>query len=165
MPASKRSGTAPSSEALLFLTPALEVGGRPSGPDPRRALSLKGLGTAHYFLGDLQRAASASRARSRKLDRARPVRRAPASRAALAGAVGTQVAHLVAPRRYRGRRQADKDMIAEALGCYKIIGQIGYLDGEPHAEARLLHRRGLNLGEEAGPSPRPRADADPRGHR
>ena len=45
-------------------------------------------------------------------------------------------------------------LIAEALGCYKILGQIGYLGGRADARRSLYGTlAGLNLGEEAGPSP------------
>ena len=138
-------------EALLFLNAAAEVEG--AHPDPiRDALSLKGVGTAHYFLGDFDRSRECLAGAVAKLAAPFPSTRAGIARG-LAGAVGTQVAHLVAPSRYRGRRQADQDLIAEALGCYKIIGQIGYLAGEPTPTLVYGTLAGLNLGEEAGPSP------------
>jgi class 3 adenylate cyclase/tetratricopeptide (TPR) repeat protein len=138
-------------EALLFLNAAAEVEG--ARPDPiRDALCLKGVGTAHYFLGDFDRSRECLAGAVAKLASPFPSTRGGIARG-LARAVGTQVAHLVAPARYRGRREADRDLIDEALGCYKIIGQIGYLAGEPTTTLVYGTLAGLNLGEEAGPSP------------
>ena len=138
-------------EALLFLNAAAEVEG--AHPDPiRDALCLKGVGTAHYFLGDFDRSRECLAGAVAKLAAPFPSTRLGIARG-LAGAVGTQAAHLLRPARYRGRRAADRELIAEALGCYKIIGQIGYLGGEPTPTLIYGTLAGLNLGEEAGPSP------------
>ena len=138
-------------EALLFLKAAAEVEG--ARPDPiRDALCLKGVGTAHYFLGDFDSSRDCLARAVAQLASPFPSTRLGIARG-VAGAVATQVAHVVRPKRYRGRRAADRDLIAEALGCYKIIGQIGYLAGEPTETLIYGTLAGLNLGEEAGPSP------------
>jgi len=138
-------------EALLFLTDAISVEGAAEDP-VREALCLKGLGTTHYFLGDFTRSRACLVQALARLDRPFPSSAVGTARG-LAAAAATQVAHLARPSRYRGRRHDDKDKIAEALECYKILGQIGYLDGEPTANVLYGTLAGLNLGEEAGPSP------------
>jgi class 3 adenylate cyclase/tetratricopeptide (TPR) repeat protein len=141
-------------EALLFLTQAIEVQeGAGIRPDPvRRALCEKGLGTAHYFLGNLQQSRTLLRRVVARLDREVPAGRLRVT-AALLSAIATQAAHLARPGRYLERRRAEKDLIDEAVATYKILGQIGYLDGEPLPDLLYSTIAGLNLGEEAGPSP------------
>jgi class 3 adenylate cyclase/tetratricopeptide (TPR) repeat protein len=141
-------------EALFFLSEAIEVEeGAGMRPDPvRQALREKGIGTAHYFLGNLQQSRSVLRRVVARLDREVPsgsVR----TIAALLAAIATQVAHLARPSRYRERRRAEKELLDEAVAAYKILGQIGYLDGEPLPALVYSTVAGLNLGEEAGPSP------------
>ena len=138
-------------EALLFLTDAIEVEG--ATPDPvRDALCQKGLGTAHYFLGDFARSRAHMARAIAQLDAPFPSTRVGIARG-LTGAAIRQAAHLLRPTHYRGRRELQKDLITEALGCYKIMGQIGYLEGDPTANLLYGTLAGLNLGEEAGPSP------------
>jgi len=138
-------------EALLFLTDAIDVEG--AQPDPvRDALCLKGIGTAHYFLGDFQRSRACLTQSVARLASPFPSTRIGLVRR-LAGAAAVQVAHLVWPSRYCERRVADKALIAEALGCYHIIGQIAYLSAEPTVALLYGTLAALNLGEEAGPSP------------
>jgi class 3 adenylate cyclase/tetratricopeptide (TPR) repeat protein len=138
-------------EALLFLTDAIDVKG--AKPDPiRDALCLKGIGTAHYFLGDFQRSRACLAKSVARLARPFPSTRVGVV-TGLARAAGVQVTHLVRPSRYWERRPADKALIAEALECYKAIGQIGYLSGEPTAVLLYGTLAALNLGEAAGPSP------------
>jgi class 3 adenylate cyclase/tetratricopeptide (TPR) repeat protein len=141
-------------EALLFLTRAIEVQEEAGiRPDPvRRALCEKGLGTAHYFLGNLQQSRTLLRRVVARLDREVPTGRAQVA-GALLSAMATQGAHLARPSRYRERRRAEKDVIDEAVATYKILGQIAYLDGEPMPNLLYSTVAGLNLGEEAGPSP------------
>jgi len=138
-------------EALRFLTEAIDVEGAKADP-VREAFCLKGIGTAHYFLGDFQRSRACLAQSVARL--ASPF---PSSRVGVAtrlvGAATVQAAHLVRPSRYWERRLADKALIAEALGCYNIIGQIGYLSGEPTAVLLYGTLAALNLGEEAGSSP------------
>ncbi|MEA2141595.1 MAG: hypothetical protein QOI64_25 [Solirubrobacteraceae bacterium] len=139
-------------EALMFLTDAVAVAGR-ARPDPvRDALCQKGIGTAHYFLGDFDRSRSCLVRALAQLDRPFPSSRVGIARG-LAAATATQAAHLARPGHYRERRHAEKELIDEALDCYKILGQIGYLDGEPTANVIYGTLAGVNLGEEAGPSP------------
>lgn len=141
-------------EALLFLTQAIEVQ-ESAGirPDPvRRALCEKGLGTAHYFLGNLPQSRTLLRRVVARLDREIPAGRLRVM-AALAWAIATQAAHLARPGRYLERRRAEKEVLDEAVATYKILGQIAYLDGEPLPNLLYSTIAGLNLGEEAGPSP------------
>jgi class 3 adenylate cyclase/tetratricopeptide (TPR) repeat protein len=138
-------------EALLFLTDAIDIGGAKADP-VRDALCLKGIGTAHYFLGDFQRSRACLAQSVARLSRPFPSTRVGVA-GGLAGAAAVQAAHLIRPGRYWERRRAEKALIAEALGCYTAIGQIGYLSGEPTAVLLYGTLAALNLGEEAGPSP------------
>lgn len=141
-------------EALQFLSQAIDIEEqRGIRPDPvQRALCEKGLGTAHYFLGNLQQSRTVLQRVVARLDRESPRGRLRVL-AALSSAVATQVAHLARPGRYLERRRTEKELLDEAVGAYKILGQIGYLDGEPLPSQLYLTVAGLNLGEEAGPSP------------
>jgi tetratricopeptide (TPR) repeat protein len=138
-------------EALRFLTDAIEIEG--AEPDPTRdALCIKGIGTAHYFLGDFASSRACLAEAVARLERPFPSTRLGVVRG-LAGATAVQLAHLVRPSHYSRRREADAALIAEALGCHLAIGQIGYLSGEPLPVLLYGTLAGLNLGEEAGPSP------------
>jgi class 3 adenylate cyclase/tetratricopeptide (TPR) repeat protein len=138
-------------EALIFLSDALEVEG--ATPDPvRDAMCQKGLGTAHYFLGDFGHSRASLELAVERLAAPFPASRLQTARG-LARETLVQVAHLLRPAHYRGRRRAATDQIAAALECYKILGQIGYLEGDPTATLLYGTFAGLNLGEEAGPSP------------
>ena len=138
-------------EALIFLADALEVEG--ATPDPiRDAMCQKGLGTAHYFIGDFKRSRECLELALAQLATAFPSTRLDVARA-LAREAAVQAAHLIRPARYLGRRRAATDQISEALGCYKILGQIGYLEGDPTPVLLYGTFAGLNLGEEGGPSP------------
>jgi class 3 adenylate cyclase/tetratricopeptide (TPR) repeat protein len=141
-------------EALQFLSQAIDIEEeRGIQPDPvHRALCEKGLGTAHYFLGNLQQSRAVLQRVVARLDREVPRGRVRVL-AALASAIATQVVHLTRPGRYLERRRAEKELLDEAVGAYKILGQIGYLDGEPLPSLLYSTVAGLNLGEEAGPSP------------
>ena len=141
-------------EALHFLSQAIEAQERAgTASDPiRRALCEKGLGTAHYFLGDLQQSRELLHRALARMDREVPVGRL-ATIGGLVEAAATQAMHLMRPRHYRDRRRSAKPLLDEAVGCYKILGQIGYLDGEPTSNLLYTTLAGLNIGEEAGPSP------------
>jgi class 3 adenylate cyclase/tetratricopeptide (TPR) repeat protein len=141
-------------EALQFLARAIDEQERPGiASDPvRHALCEKGLGTAHYFLGNLQESRTVLQRVIAHLDREVPIGRFRVM-AALLSAIATQVAHLARPGHYQERRRSEKHLLDEAVGAYKILGQIGYLDGEPVPTLLYLTVAGLNLGEEAGPSP------------
>ena len=71
----------------------------------------------------------------------------------LAAVTARQVAHLMAPGRYRDRRAGEKPLLDEAVEGYKTLVQICYLNGESGGELFYLMLAGLNLGEEAGSSP------------
>jgi class 3 adenylate cyclase/tetratricopeptide (TPR) repeat protein len=138
-------------EALIFLTDALEVQG--AAPDPTRdAMCQKGLGTAYYFVGDFARSRACLELAIARLAAPFPRTRGSVARG-LAREAAVQAAHLVRPGRYLGRRSEEAEQIAEALGCYKILGQIGYLEGDPTELLLYGTLAGLNLGEEGGPSP------------
>ena len=141
-------------EALHFLSQAIDVQERAGiGSDPvRRALCEKGMGTALYFLGDLQESRRLLHRALARMDREVPTGRV-GTIAGLVDAAATQAAHLVRPGRYLERRRSAKPLLDEAVGCYKILGQIGYLDGEPTPNLLYTTLAGLNIGEEAGPSP------------
>jgi class 3 adenylate cyclase/tetratricopeptide (TPR) repeat protein len=138
-------------EALLFLSDALAVDG--ATPDPvRDAMCQKGLGTAYYFVGDFGRSRACLELALAQLATAFPSTRLDIARG-LAREAAVQAAHLIRPARYLGRRRAATERISEALGCYKILGQIGYLEGDPTPVLLYGTFAGLNLGEEGGPSP------------
>ncbi len=141
-------------EALLFLSEAIEVQERTGlKADPvRRALCEKGMGTAHYFLGDLEQSRALLHRAVFRLDHDVPTEGPKVVRGVVAAAV-EQLAHLARPSRYLERRASEKELLDEALGCYRILGQIAYLDGEPTPNLLYSTLAGVNLGEEAGPSP------------
>ncbi|HEY1828337.1 MAG TPA: AAA family ATPase, partial [Acidimicrobiales bacterium] len=119
--------------------------------EQRRAAWVKGIGTADYFLGDLAASRIAYEQAVAMLDR-----RIPGSAVAYGGAllraVARQTKHRVAPRRYFGRRARLQELINEAVDCYRVLGQIYFLDGEPPTKLIYLTMAGLNIGEEAGAS-------------
>jgi tetratricopeptide (TPR) repeat protein len=140
-------------EALVFFGQAIELaeGGAVQATVARRASWEKGLGTAHYFLGDLARSRQHLERAVADLDRPVPAGSGPTVRALLSAA-GAQALHRLSPGRILGRRGAERAVLEQAADCYKILGQIYYLDGEPPPRLAYLTVRGLNLGEEAGPS-------------
>jgi class 3 adenylate cyclase/tetratricopeptide (TPR) repeat protein len=140
-------------EALVFFGQAIELaeGGAVQATVARRASWEKGLGTAHYFLGDLARSRQHLERAVADLDRPVPAGSGPTVRALLSAA-GAQALHRLSPGRILGRRGAERPVLEQAADCYKILGQIYYLDGEPPPRLAYLTVRGLNLGEEAGPS-------------
>jgi tetratricopeptide (TPR) repeat protein len=112
----------------------------------------KGMATANYFLGDFGLSRALLEQALARLDRPVPKGRLSLTRG-LTTAAAQQVAHLVVPGRYLDRRRSEKDVLDEAVDCYKVLGQISYLDGESPGELIYLELAGLNLGEEAGSSP------------
>jgi class 3 adenylate cyclase/tetratricopeptide (TPR) repeat protein len=137
-------------EAVLFYSQLIDQ----SGPDvaTRRALWEQGMATANYFLGDFGLSRALLEQALARLDRAVPKGRLSLTRG-LTAAAAQQLAHLARPARYRDRRRSEKDVLDEAVDCYKVLGQISYLDGESPGELIYLELAGLNLGEEAGSSP------------
>jgi class 3 adenylate cyclase/tetratricopeptide (TPR) repeat protein len=137
-------------EAVLFYSQLIAQ----SAPDveARRALWEKGMATANYFLGDFGLSRALLEQALARLDRPVPRGRLSLSRG-LTAAAAQQLAHLVAPARYLDRRRSEKHVLDEAVDCYKVLGQISYLDGESPGELIYLELAGLNLGEEAGSSP------------
>ena len=143
-------------EALLFLSQRDRgAGARGTEPDPiRDALCQKGM--RHRALLPRRLPAAAARCCTRaalaQTARCRPPA-PPRHRRGLAGAAATQAAHLRPPGALPGAAPAAKPLIAEALGCYKIARPDRL--SQRRADACLLYGTlaGLNLGEEAGPSP------------
>lgn len=141
-------------EALLFFSQATELdrGGGVLADDRRRALWQKGLGTAHYFLGALQKSRLHLEAAVGMLDRPVPTGDAAVLYGVLAAAF-EQALHRLFPDRYLGGRQNEKPALDEAAECYRTLGQIYYLDGEPASRLVYVTVRGVNVGEAAGASP------------
>jgi class 3 adenylate cyclase/tetratricopeptide (TPR) repeat protein len=111
-----------------------------------------GIGTASYFLGNLTESRAHLEAAVAVLDRPVPGTRATLA-AGLLRQLSRQVAHGVAPARFRGRRAGQKDVLDRAVACYRALGQIYYLDGDPAERLVYATLAGLNVGEEAGESP------------
>jgi class 3 adenylate cyclase/tetratricopeptide (TPR) repeat protein len=141
-------------EAVLFLTQAIKLieSGDISVEPTRRALWEKGLGRAHYYLGALDVSRQHNERALVALHRPVPRTSARAAAGAIAG-IARQVGHRLFPRRYLGKRAGEKALLDEAVECYKILGQAYYLEGEPPLKLLYLTVTGLNIGEEAGPSP------------
>jgi tetratricopeptide (TPR) repeat protein len=133
--------------ALLNSGPSLQT----ANP-AQLALWEKGEGTAHYFLGKLERARALLERAVGRLDRPVPKGRLQVA-AGLLRVTLKQLAHLLFPRRYRNRRRSEKPALDQAVDAYKILSQINYLTGQTSGELSYLVLAGLNLGEEAGPSP------------
>jgi class 3 adenylate cyclase/tetratricopeptide (TPR) repeat protein len=139
-------------EAAQFFAMLRSGSGADAGEPSRVALWEKGEATAHYFLGDLERGRILLEQAVARLDRPVPKGRLQVF-VGLLRAVAAQLAHLALPRRYGERRRAEHELLDEAVDCYKILGQINYLTGKSSGELCYLELAGLNLGEEAGPSP------------
>ena len=122
------------------------------GQETRQALWEKGMATANYFLGDFELSRALLEQALARLDRPVPKGRWSLTRG-LAATAAQQLAHLALPARALDRRRAEKAVLDEAVDCYKVLGQISYLDGESPAELLYLELAGLNLGEQAGSSP------------
>ena len=140
-------------EGILLLSKAVDL--MTSGAVPsdsfRRALWEKSMGIASYFLGDMPGSRAHLARALAELHRPVPDSRGAAIRGSLA-AVGRQVMHRLAPRRFLGRRSADKATLDEAVECYKALTQACYMEGAGPEWLLVLIARGLNLGEEAGDS-------------
>jgi class 3 adenylate cyclase/tetratricopeptide (TPR) repeat protein len=136
-------------EAIVFFQRALETG--TNADTYRRATWTKGIGTAQYFSGDLAGSRQSFEAAVAAIDRPIPTsntRLGPV----LAGSVVKQAAHRIRPARYDGRHANRAAELNDAVECYRTLGQIYYLDGEPPPIMIYLTLAGLNVGEEAGPS-------------
>ena len=141
-------------EAQLFYSQAIELhrGGGVPADNLRRALWQKGLGAAHYFLGDLQQSRLHLENAVGLLDCPVPESKAAVLRGVLVAVCG-QVLHRLFSGRYLGRRHVDRAAFDEAAECYRTLGQIYYLDGEQAPRLVYVTVRGVNMGEAAGPSP------------
>ena len=112
----------------------------------------RGLGTARYFLGDLRGSRQQLERAVAVLDRPVPSSDAGATLALLRAAL-RQGANRLLPRLFTGRRHEDRARLDDATYCYRTLGQIYFLMGEPAPRLGYLTVRGLNVGEAAGPSP------------
>lgn len=133
--------------ALLSAGPGVQ-----SASAAQLALWEKGEGTAHYFLGQLERARALLERAVGRLDRPVPKGRLQVTTGLLRVAL-EQLMHVLMPRRYRNRRSDQKDALDQAVDAYKVLCQINYLTGQSSDELVYLVLAGLNIGEEAGPSP------------
>jgi class 3 adenylate cyclase/tetratricopeptide (TPR) repeat protein len=118
----------------------------------RRAGWSKSLGAARYFLGNL---AASRTAYERSLVLAgSPL---PSSdlglQLALARSTARQALHLVLPKAMQRTRLKQQVEIDQVVDCYRVLGQIYFLDHE--STARLIHLTlaGLNIGERGDDSP------------
>lgn len=135
--------------ALGFFETALDLD-RSSSVE-RRANLVTGVGAARYFTGDLAQARTCYEQAVAVLHRPVPDGRLAVGRE-LVRELAIQVAHLVAPRHFAGRDSARADALDEVVECYRTLGQIYFLDGEPPDRMIHLTLAGLNVGERAGPS-------------
>ncbi|MEM7407966.1 MAG: AAA family ATPase [Pseudomonadota bacterium] len=147
------------SEAAACFSRCLEGAGRRASDDrgrevffapaALRATWLHGLGVAQYFSGahvdsrrSLERAVSV-------LDRPLP------GPFGLAGALLINLLPQLLHRRRTPPRRLNaghRPELGRAVDCYKILGQIYYLAGEPAPRLLYATLRGLNVGERVGPS-------------
>lgn len=141
-------------EGIVFLTQAIELMEGGAIPDDRirRALWHKSIGIALYFMNDMQACREHLSKALARLHQPVPASTGSATSGALR-AVGRQVAHSVAPRRFHGRRGHEKDVLDHAVECYRFLGNAFYMEGAEPAWLVYSTVNGLNLGELAGPSP------------
>lgn len=135
--------------ALDFFGRALEID--EDSPPTRRAKWVKGVGTAHYFHGDLVESRAHHEQALAAFHRPVPVGKFTLGRA-LAREVAIQAAHRIRPRRFLGRDAEESPRLDEAVECYRTLGQIYFLDGEAPDILIYLTLAGLNAGERSGPS-------------
>ncbi|MBI3792247.1 MAG: AAA family ATPase, partial [Gemmatimonadetes bacterium] len=141
-------------EAAVFFADALALGDRIGAvaDDERRARWHKGLGTARYFLGDLDESRRQLERAVATLDRPVPGPGAMSLFALLRAAL-RQAVNRLAPAVALGRQSHHKARLDDATDCYRALGQIYFLQGEPAPRLAYLTVRGVNVGESAGPSP------------
>ncbi len=141
-------------EAAGFFEQALDASATsPALADTlRRARWQRGLGTARYFMGDLRGSREQLEQAVRALDRPVPSSAAGAGVALLRAAI-RQAANRRFPETFQGRRRHEQPSVDDTTYCYRTLGQIYFLMGEPAATLGYLTVRGLNVAESAGPSP------------
>jgi class 3 adenylate cyclase/tetratricopeptide (TPR) repeat protein len=118
----------------------------------RLALWQKGEASAYYYLGELGPSRQLLERTLAYLDRPVPTGGLSLVRGLLR-AVIRQLMHLALPGRYGERRVGEKHLLVEAVDAYKMLALINYVGGESAGELIYLFIAGLNLAEEAGPSP------------
>jgi class 3 adenylate cyclase/tetratricopeptide (TPR) repeat protein len=136
-------------EAVDLLVRAMEA--EPDVSPRRRALQEKALADARYFLGDLHGSRALLEQSLERLGYPIGNGLLPRFRDLLDG-IGGQAAHLALPRRYLGRRAADRAELLPAADAFRVLVQISYLHGNSSVELSSLILRGLNLAELAGSS-------------
>ncbi len=141
-------------EALQFFEQAVALHAQGAAPAdaPRRARWQKGLATATYFLGDLQRSRQHAESVAGMLDWPVPAGGLALARG-LARALTRQIAHRIWPQRFLGRRAGEHEVLDEAADAYRMLSQIYYLAGANPNALVYVTLRGVNVGEQAGPSP------------
>ena len=72
---------------------------------------------------------------------------------ALVRSTARQAIHLVLPRRPRKSTPGRQAQIDQIVDCYRVLGQIYFLDHESTAKMIHLTLAGLNIGEQGGDSP------------
>ncbi|MEB3333514.1 MAG: AAA family ATPase [Cyanobacteriota bacterium] len=141
-------------EAMHFFQQAIEV--HDSGDvwidAVRRALWEKGLATALYFLGELRESRRHLEQAVGLLDRQVPDGSLAFGAALLRSTLRQALHRLWSAERLR-RMEATKQTLDEAAECYRMLGQIYYLEGEQAKRLLYVTVRGVNVGEQAGASP------------
>jgi class 3 adenylate cyclase/tetratricopeptide (TPR) repeat protein len=147
-----RNGAFP--EAMHFFQQAIEAhdSGEVQIDALRRALWEKGLATAHYFLGDLRTSRKHLEQAVTLLDRQVPDGSVAFGVALLRSTLRQALHRLMSAQRLR-RAKATKQTLDEAAECYRMLGQIYYLEGEQAQRLLYVTVRGVNVGEQAGASP------------
>ncbi len=141
-------------EALQFFEQAVALHAQGAAPADatRRARWQKGLATATYFLGDLQRSRQHAESVAGMLDWPVPAGGLGLARG-LARALTRQISHRLWPQRFLGRRAGEHEVLDEAADAYRMLSQIYYLAGANPNALVYVTLRGVNVGEQAGPSP------------
>jgi len=140
-------------EAVQFLEEALRLEPLLAGEreSRRRGRWHRHLADANNRLGKIPEAIGHALAALEQIDRPFP-RGTPRRYAAIAGQLGRQVWHRIAPARGGGLRGSTREQALDTAHLYELLGLMWYvtLDVVP---ATLANLRALNLAERAGPSP------------
>lgn len=142
------------SEAMHFFQQAMEAhdSGEVRIDALRRALWEKGLATALYFLGELRTSRHHLEQAVALLDRQVPNGSIAFGMALLRSTLRQALHRMMSAQRLR-RTSANKETLDEAAECYRMLGQIYYLEGEQPKQLLYVTVRGVNVGEQGGASP------------
>lgn len=117
----------------------------------RAALWSKGLGTAYYFVGSMEESRAHIENTVAILDRS-----VPASQAGVVlGVLNNVRQHVMArlrKQRYEWDGRVDKRVHDLLVDCYKMLGQLYFLEGKGSLLLIYTTLRGLNVAENSGPS-------------